>query len=50
MPDPPDIRVLPDALGVGAVRYHSTPADGAASAADTMALRSPHPKHTRQQA
>src|SRR5574343_275531 len=50
MPDPPRIRVLPDALGVGAVRYHSTPADGAASAAGTMARRSPHPEHPRQQA
>lgn len=46
----PDIRALPNALGVVAVRYHSTPADGAAPAADTVALRSPYPEHTRQQA
>ncbi len=45
----PDIRTLPDALGVAALRYHSTPVDGTAPAADTVLLHSPRPEHTRQQ-
>ena len=49
IPDPPRYPHTTRCLGVAALRYHSTPVDGTAPAADTVLLHSPRPEHTRQQ-